>query len=507
MQLALITQWIRAVLREVLRYKWLVAGCFAVVSLLVLVAGIVWPKNYVSTGLIHADRQNIIAPLLRGSAEVTEINLEESKQVREVIFSPRIMEQVAKDVGLLKGGENSRQVENILNGIRGRLDVKDVGKSYIGISFSAATADRAFQINNAIIDNFIKDSAQTKRRESREAYLFIDRQVKSYKQQLQEAEVRLKQFKADNLDGTEESVASRIAELRAQVEEMTLDLQEATTRRAEISGQLQRENRVVSRNFRADVYRERLGQAQSQLETLRLSYEDTYPDIVVLKQQIEDLKKAISDTENDTENTTASAASDGTINPLYQQLRSQLAQVEVDVRSRENRLASTKRLLDAEYERAKRIAERQAELSELSRDYDVTRGIYEDMLERKERARLSMTLDLEGQGVTYKIQEPPSFPVTPSGLRFLHFAIAGVFVGALVALGLVAAYIKLDPRIRFTVNLLDELPVPVLGTVPHISTPVVQRLLRKDMVQVGFFLIAVLAVYAGVIVVKLVVIQ
>jgi len=506
MQLALINQWIRALMREVLRYKWLVAGCFAVVSLLVLVLGIVWPKKYISNGMIHADRQNIIAPLLKGSAEITEINLDESKQVREVIFSPRIMEQVAKDVGLLKGGENSHQVEDILNSLRARTDIKDVGKSYIGISFSASTADSAFKANNAIIDNFIKDSSQTKRRESKEAYLFIDRQVATYKQQLQEAEAKLKQFKADNLDGTEESVSARIADLRAQVEGMTLDLQEANTRSGELSGQLQRENRTVNRNYRSDVYRERLGQAQSQLETLRLSYEDTYPDIVVLKQQIEDLKKAIADTENAKD--TAPASSDNSaINPLYQQLRSEQAKVEVDVRSRENRLASTKRLLDAEYERAKRIAERQAELSELSRDYDVTRGIYQDMLERKEKARLSMTLDLEGQGVTYKIQEPSSFPVTPSGIRFLHFALAGVFVGAIVAVGMVAAYIKLDPRIRFTANIAEELPIPVLGTVPHISTPVVQRLLRKDIVQVGFFLIAVLAAYASVIVVKLVVVQ
>jgi len=503
MQLALINQWIRALMREVLRHKWLVAGCFAVVSLLVLVIGIVWPKKYVSTGLIYADRQNIIAPLLKGSAEVTEIKVEESKQVREVIFSPRIMEQVAKDVGLLKGGETSRQVEDTLNGLRSRMDVTDVGRSYIGISFSAATADNAFKVNNAIIDNFIKDSAQTKRRESKEAYLFIDRQVASYKQQLQEAELKLKQFKADNLDGTEESVASRIAELRGQVESMTLDLQEANTRSGEISGQLKREDRVVNRNYKADVYRERLNQAQSQLETLRLSYEDTYPDIVVLKQQIEDLKKAIAETENATDK--AAASSDGpSMNPLYQQLRSQQAQVEVDVRSRENRLASTKRLLDSEYERAKRIAERQAELSELSRDYNVTRGIYEDMLERKEKARLSMTLDLEGQGVTYKIQDPPSFPVTPSGLRFLHFALAGVLLGTVASIGLVVAYIMLDPRIRFTASITEELPIPVLGTVPHISTPVVQRLLRKDMVQVGFFLVAVLATYASIIVVRLV---
>lgn len=507
MQQTLLIQWVRALLREVLRYKWIVAGCYAVVSLVVLIVGIVWPRYYVSAGIIHADRQNIIAPLLRGSAEITEVGPDDLKLVQELIYSPRIMEAVAKQVGFLKGDEDSRRRESVLNSIRGKIKVNDVGKGYVGISYSSSTADESFRLANAVIDNFIRENAQSKRKESKEAYSFIDRQVKSYKQQLQEAEARLKQFRADNLDGTEESVNARLAQLRSSIEEINLNLQDARTRRAEINGQLSRESRIVSRNYKADVYRERLSQAQAQLDTLRLSYEDTYPDIVVLKQQIADLRKAIEDTENDEGGSQMGGSNtDSSANPLYAELRSQLGQVEVEIRTFENRLQSTKKLLDTEYGRAKRVAEGQADLSELSRDYDVTRGIYEDMLERKERARLSMTLDLEGQGVNYKIQEPPSYPALPSGLRFVHFAMAGVFVGAVVAIGLVAAYIQFDPRVRFTVGLMDQLPVqvPVLGTVPHIATPVMERISRKDIVQVSLFLIAVLSIYAAVIVIKVV---
>src|SRR5690606_35186351 len=89
-----------------------------------------------------------------------------------------------------------------------------------------------------------------------------------------------------------------------------------------------------------------------------------------------------------------------TENPLYEELRKQLQAADVDLRGQKRRMQSLIHLQEQEYERAKRVAANQAELSELTRDYNVTRDVYEEMLQRKESARLSMTLDIEGQGVS-----------------------------------------------------------------------------------------------------------
>ncbi len=505
MQWNVIQQWLRALVREVLLHKWLVAFIFALSSLSVVSVGVIWPKQYASSGIVHADRQNIIAPLLQGSAEMTRIDAATAQGVSEVIYSKRIMEAVAKKAELLRGDESSRQIESILNGIRGGIEIEDVAKGYISIAYKSNSAQQSFTVVNAIIDAFIWDSAETKRGESKSAYQFIDRQVKTYKGQLQEAEEKLKRFKAGNLDGTEGSVNARIAGLRSSIEGMKLDLDDSQTRAVELKVQLKKESRHLARNFRADVYRERLSQAQSELETLRLSYQETYPDIVTLKHQIEDLKRAFNEVSSASAADSV-ASNEAIVNPLYQALRSQLADIEVDVRTRTKRLEATKRLLSEEYERAKRVAERQADLSELTRDYNVTRGIYEDMLERKERARLSMTLDIEGQGVSYKIQEPPGYPTSPTGLRFLHFAIGGLLLGCIVSIGLVAAYIAIDPRVRFTsilqYELQEELQIPVLGTIPHYATPVSKRVLRGDVILLGLFLTLVIALYAAILAIK-----
>src|SRR5690606_20235413 len=140
------------------------------------------------------------------------------------------------------------------------------------------------------------------------------------------------------------------------------------------------------------------------------------------------------------------------------------------------------------------VTELEAQLAELTRDYDVTRSLYEDLLARRERARISMALDEEGQGVNYKIATAPRLPKVPDGLRFVHIFSAAPFIGLLLPLGGLIAYIFLDPRVRFLGRLEDALPpqVPVLALIPHVTSPHQRRMQRVEWMQIGIFFIVVL---------------
>src|SRR5690606_28461821 len=143
----------------------------------------------------------------------------------------------------------------------------------------------------------IRDASQTKQSESLEAYTFIDKQANQLKAKLQEAEERLKNFRTAHTDGTEGSVGQHINNLRKSIQDMELELQVARARRDELRNQVGQEGRRLNQNYRAEVYRQRLAEAQRRLDELRLSYQDTYPDIVGLKEQIEEMKRAIAQAE------------------------------------------------------------------------------------------------------------------------------------------------------------------------------------------------------------------
>ncbi|HTF84662.1 MAG TPA: chain length-determining protein, partial [Cellvibrio sp.] len=358
--------------------------------------------------------------------------------------------------------------------------------------------DNSFETLNTIINVFIENSASKKRQESLNAFNFIDAQVQTYKRQLELAEEKLKEFNAQNVDGTEASVATRIAELRGEIEALKITIEETEARINTITTQLGNESQYQQTKGEIDELRQRRQGLVSQLEQLLLVYQEGYPDVISLRAQIAELDAAIHAAQ-ESGGDIYTGRGEAVENPLYEELRRQLSVAKVDLRGQKRRMESLVHLSEQEYERAQRVAANQAQLSELTRDYNVTRDVYEEMLQRKESARLSMTLDIEGQGISYRIQEPATFPLKPSGLRFIHFAIIGPIIGLLVPIGLLILYVMVDPHFRSARALQQQLPpgIELIGIIPHYHTPLNERLLRKDVLILFILCLLAMAAYAS----------
>ncbi len=499
MDFSLILKYVNVVFREAWQRKFLCLFGFALISFAVLVVGMFWSSKFEVSATIFADNQNILKPLLNNQAAQGSVQ-NQTKVVKEMMHSPRILKEAVESVYGLDGFESAEALGQKINQLRNNLKISGLGSSYIKVSYSDSTADDAYQLINKVIDVFIKASSDEQRSESREAFRFIDNQVKQYKDQLLLAEENLKIFRANNFDGRDGDVDASISRLRAQIEELKISLDEGRTTITSLQKQLRNESEYSSAKFKADVYGERLTALETQRNNLLLRYTEDYPDVVSLTYQIKDVRKAIlSATEtkkNDSGKTRAKSDEDSVLNPLYQELRSRLSIVQTEMKAKEKRLTALESLQEQEYKRRKRIAERNAQESELTRDYTVTKKIYEDMLERKEKARLSMTLNIEGQGVTYRIQEPALPPLNPIGLRFVHFVVLGPIAGLLAIIGLIVAYVLVDPRIRFPERLL-AFSVPTLAVIPHIKTAFTKRVVRTDMIICLFLGALIMSTYVG----------
>ena len=336
MDISIFFTYIPVVLRELWRYKFSAFTCFAIVGAISLFLGMTWPVSFSSSMTIYADNQNILKPLLAKTATVTTVK-EGVRIVKDSIQSPRVLNRVVERV--YKDQFNSpKQQEKLVKAIRKKLSVSGLGGSYIKISYNSHSADLAYETLTAISDLFIRDSAESKRSESRDAYEFINAQVKNYKRQLVDAESRLKVFNSDNFDGGSAAVAGRIAGLRVKIEEMHINLDEDRSRITSLEQQLREESQYTKKAFRVDVYHERLNDLQSRLSSLLLSYTDSHPDVVTLKLQIADLKEVMLEQNERRLAEGPNSNSDNLVNPLYAELRSKLAEAKVDLNSRLRRL-------------------------------------------------------------------------------------------------------------------------------------------------------------------------
>lgn len=488
------------IVREVRSRKWLALLLFAIASFVVLGAGFVYPYKYHSQVVIFVDDKNIIRPLMEGSAVTTRIS-ERTSVAREMLWSRDVMSQVAKDTSIFGPGADEISDEALVRRVatlRANMNVRPRGDSYFSIGYTSESPMEAFRVAQRLGQLFISENSSSKRRESRNAYNFIDKQVRSYEAILAEVEQKLKKFLSENVDGTEGEANSRMATLRRQLELAELERTELMARAGSLESELQNVLPMLSQGRTVDAFTRRIREQEAQLDDLRLRYHDTYPDIVILKEQIAELRNQRDRSVQSGELDQMASQGDQLVNPLHQDISSALAKTRADIRTQETRIHSLQGLIAEQEKRMERIQENKAQYSELTRDMEVNEQIYNDLLRRRERARVSMHLDIEGQGLNFRINETAQYPLGPTGLQFQQFASAGLFLGALLPFGLAAGLLQVDPRVRARKQLEDGIGLPVLAEIPHVRTPYEKRKDRWLTISVCVAAGAIVAAYIGV---------
>ena len=143
------------------------------------------------------------------------------------------------------------------------------------------------------------------------------------------------------------------------------------------------------------------------------------------------------------------------------------------------------------------------QLSELSRRYEATRDVYQDLLKRRENARVSMELDLERRGLTLRIHEAAEMPVTASGLRLLHQTAIGLVFALVVPIGFLVALVRFDPRVRSPWQVERLARLPFLVAIPY-AAPTSRELRDRNHRMMAIALITgVFLVYLVVFIIRL----
>ena len=446
---------------------------FFTISLSLLAIGSVWPKRYTAFSIIQIDETNILESLMRGTAESTRA-IDHASNAREIINGEVIMNELLKDAGWLVTAPSELEQELIKQNLKKQIEVQGIGDGLLKISYRDNDPSRAFLTAKRLSELFIYEGEKSKSKESKAAFDFIEKQVNTYLEKLTKVETDLREFRSNNPDtrpGLETEVSARISRFQRNIEQAQLDLREAEIRSQSLDKQLSGEAAITISQSKEGQYRIRIAALQDEQEILKLDYTDSYPDIVRLKHQIIDLKRSMNEViKKRTEEKKSAQQSGGRfvdesilLNPLYQQLRSRAAATETEMVTLKARIIEMKKLLKQEFLRARNIHGGEATLAQLTRNYEVNQGIYQDLLRRRENARVSKSLDEERSGLTFEIQEPAKVPLIPTGLRFMHFAIFGLILGLLIPIAGIMMLLQMDPRIRFSHIISSELELPVIA--------------------------------------------
>lgn len=454
---------------------------FIAISLVFLVTGFLWQKKYTSFVQLYVDDSNIVAPIIGTNSTVSR---DKANVAKEELFALDILDTVLDTVGFADENTTPAEREELREDLTDATSVFNRNNQLLEIDFWNEDPAIAFKTTSLFAELFLQKTMDSSAEETTEAFEFITSQVATYRDKLEDAESRLESFRSQHpgmSSSTEGNVNARIVELQRDLEQTSLLFAQADQRRRTLQSELSSESSTIARDFQIGQTRDQIARLQAEIDVLSLSYTDDYPDIVRLRQQIEDIKlqaqqrseQALSQGAGQSVFNVGGNSFTGSSNlsPVYQQLRSDLARTSAEADSQQSRMRQLRVLLDKEIERSAKSSQVERELSQLTRDYEINKKFYEDLLSQQENARLTMTLGAEKQGVLYRIHQPANFPARPNGLRFLHIVIAGIGLASILPFVYLIVFLKVDPRIRTASAVTDVLQLPLLTTVPHMPSP------------------------------------
>jgi polysaccharide chain length determinant protein (PEP-CTERM system associated) len=491
------TELLPLLLREGKRRIVLLTALFSVAALATLGLGALLPKQYESHVTLRAESKSIIEPLMAGRA-VQSAGSDDAQLVRQAFLTRRVLREIVAAGGWTTPDDPIEELR-VMDRVAKRITIQSPRRELVKISYRDTDPRRCYAIASKLAEIYIRESTLGREGESREAFQFIEKQVSEYAAQAEEAHAKVLAYQrhldAKRAAATSAAIAAAdAARARRAAASPRLSPEQVAALTAEessLAGELASLEARQGRQARA----ERIAQLERELATLLTSFTENHPNVVRAR---EELRRQQAEADR------AFAVEDEATRPLrarLEQVRRQLRLASQPAPSPGPALAPAPVAADETAPELRGVGQ-DSTLSELVRRYEATRQVYQDLLVRRENARVSMELEAQRSGESVRVYEPAEVPLIATGLRLMHFSLIGLVLAVLLPLGLLFALLRFDPRVRTGWQLERATGLPLLVGIPYAPTLSDRLRQRRRALVAGVMVVGVFAAYAAFFVVK-----
>jgi len=499
--MAEITALILTFLKAIGKYRWHAVVIAWIVALVGWTVVFKLPNEYVASARVYVDTQSILKPLLSGMTTLPNLDQQVMFMRRTLISRPNV-EKLMRMVDLDVKARDTKEHEKIVDELMAAIKIGGTERDDIyTISYTATNPKLGKDVVQSLLTMFVEGSFGGKKQDSDKAVQFIDDQIKNYEEKLSSAENRLKEFKLKNMGvlptGTGD-YSGRVQEAGDLLNNARLQLAEAEQSRNALKAQINGDAKGPKGEpigFVDPEVEARIAATQKSLDALRMQYTEVHPDIVANKRLLEQLLARKAD---DAKNKKRSADPGASYSPMLQQMTVSLSTAEAQVaalRARVNEYAMRYERLKSQSAEGPEI---EAQFAQLNRDYAINRDNYTKLVERRESAKLSGELSSATDMLTFRVIDPPTAPLIPSGPNRVRL-FSMVFAGALLS-GLAAAFLMSQFRPTFLSQsaLRDVTGIPILGAISMNWTPEQTIRRRRRLYALGASVLMLFGLYGAV---------
>jgi polysaccharide chain length determinant protein (PEP-CTERM system associated) len=394
------------------------------------------------------------------------------------------------------------------------------------LSYAAPKPYVAQQVTNELVSLFIEENLAQRQRQSESTTNFLQSQVEDSQKQLEGQEARIQQYKSryvGQLPEQKESNLQILASLQTRLQSVSDGLNRAEQQKLYLESLSQQYNSLqaaLSQGDAASVQSpaaldKQLEKLRGQLTNLKGQYTERHPDVRALEEQIAEAEKLKKETTEQiqkaktlsSEAKDSGPAKDNTMHATslaeLQQL-SPMLQVESQLKANAGEIDNDR---TAMAELQKQIADyqgrlnltpiREAELENITRDYNQLKANYESLVGKQRDSQVSTNLERRQQGQQFVMLNPPSLPAKPNAPNRFTLSLMGLGVGAGIGLFVAVSSELGDNRIHGDNDLKGLVTAPILGSISKLLTRGErQSLNRRSRLEslTATFMVAVMAI-------------
>ncbi len=496
------------------RRRWHAIGVAWLVCVVGWTAVAYMPNIYEAKTRVYVDTDSMLRPLLRGLA-VDNNMLNEVDLMQRTLLSRPNLQKVARLADLDLNAKTVAEQENVVSELERRVRINRQAQNLFLITYHGGKPETARNVVQALLTVFVESNLGESRKDIASARTFIDDQIVDYKGQLETAERFVADFKARHIGGLPgESVAKIEQQFEISMAERSRtqgELNEAKRRRDEFQRQMATVPQyadVVNTGRGGELEGDaslRAASLEQKLRVLRMRYTDTHPDVQDTKRLLE---LAQSEATQSAGVEGGGASNRGKIagrnaNPVFERMRAQMGEEEARIAALESRLERNNVDVTRWEDRVKSIPTVGAELARLTRDYDVIKRNYEEMITRRESAKLGQKLEAQSKTLQFRIVDPPEVPAVPAGPNRV------LFVSVIFAVGLAAGLFfsffmgQIDNSIVHLAQLRAVANLPVLGSISTMITAAESWRRKVEAATYSVVCIALVGAFVGLLSVEL----
>jgi len=490
-----------------LRRKWYIIIAFTLCMIISLGVYKFLPKEYRAKTVILVRVQKVAENYVRST--IIEPAAYRLNTISQEILSRTRLERIIKEFNLYPDKVNKLTMEEIVEIIKGKIDVKVRKPDAFSISFEGGEPETVMNVTNKLASMFIEENLKFRETRVEGTSQFISRELQAVESSLKKKDEMLRRYKEKNMGQLPQQLDANLRlldRLQQQYRTTSENLRAAEDRMVFLQNQIEQKMDERSERkrswatssakkgsaqrevgFEDPLVTQQLNTLKRELAVAEAKYTGNHPDVADLRRKIADLvskakkqgeerEKRLKDLEERPETMAAdsnldavSAEADHANERLLFQYKAQYTDTQADARRFKGELESLKEEIAVYHKRIEETPKKEQEMLNLTRDYDLLKAQFQSLTDKKHSAQMAENLERKEQSEQFMVLDPARLPEKPFKPKLIIILGMGALFGLGIGLGLAWFRESMDRSFYELSDLETYLGLPVLAAIPNLK--------------------------------------